>query len=265
MSYIDYIKNNGITDDEWKFLLKQRSSDFIKKAAQSQIDSSRFFGNELLLKLLYFYISNFETGFVTQCFLAKGDILHRARIYTQNDAEKRYKNNVNETFQGYNEKNSGVPKNPGENRCSPRFIKCLYASNNVETSVYEVSPIQGDFVSVADIKILQTLNIVNFDIQMTAAYDANNRRAKWINCFILSISNLFSAPIREDRKEEYLLCQYISEYIRLLGYDGIKYKSAKSNCGGENYSIFSFDKCKPISSKLYKVTNVEYDFYPYGE
>lgn len=265
MSYIDYIKDNGITDDEWALLLKQSSEKFLEDILNSQIKNTRFFGNELLLKLLYFYIFNWETGYIIKDCIKEGDILYRSRIYTETDGEDRWKDNTDNMFKGYNEKNSGAPETPGENRCSPKFIKCLYASNNVETSVYEVSPIQGDFVSVADIKILQTLNIVNFDITTTAAYDPNDRRAKWINGFILSISNFFSAPIREDRKEEYLLCQYISEYIRLLGFDGIKYKSAKYNGCGENYSIFSFDKCKPISSKLYKVTNVEYDFYSYGE
>ena len=126
-------------------------------------------------------------------------------------------------------------------------------------------PTQNDYISIAKIKVLHKLNIINLHIKITAAYNANDSRAKWINSFIMDISECFSAPIRDDKKEQYLLCQYISEYIRLLGFDGIRYKSAKSNCCGENYSIFSRDKCKPISSKLYKVTNVEYDFYPYEE
>lgn len=187
--------------------------------------------------------------------------MYRSRIYTETDGEDRWKDNTDNMFKGYDEKNSGAPETPLENRCSPKFIKCLYASNNVETSICEVSPSQGDYVNVANIKILHTLNIVDFNFTTTAAYDANDRRAKWVNGLILSISDLFSAPIREDRKEEYLLCQYISEYIRLLGFDAIRYKSAKSNCGGENYSIFSLDKCKPISSMLYKVTNIEYKSY----
>ena len=265
MSYIDYIKKSKISNEEWDVLLSQSSEKFLQGVLKSQISDNRFFGNELLLKLLYFYIFNWKTSFIIRDYIKEEQILYRSRIYTESDGDDRWENNTDEMFKGYNEKNSGAPETPGENRCSPKFIKCLYASNNVETSICEVSPSQGDYVSVADIKILQTLNIVNFNITITAAYEAYDRRAKWVNDFIFSISNLFSASIREDKKEEYLLCQYISEYIRLLGFDGIRYKSAKSNCCGENYSIFSLDKCKPISSKLYKVTNVEYDFYPYEE
>lgn len=124
-------------------------------------------------------------------------------------------------------------------------------------------PTQNDYISIAKIRVLQKLNIINLHIQTTAAYNPNDNRSKWINSFIMAISDCFSAPIRDDKKEEYLLCQYISDFIKLLGFDGIKYESAKSNCEGANYSIFSFEKCEPISSKLYKVVAISYDAFCY--
>ena len=106
-------------------------------------------------------------------------------------------------------------------------------------SVQKVSYIkQDDFVSVADIKVNQRLELVNFDVSVSAAFRSNDKKAKWINHFIILLPQLFSKPVNEKDMKVYLLCQYISEFIKILGYDGIKYMSSKSDCGGANYSIF---------------------------
>lgn len=263
MSYIDYIKKSKISNEEWDVLLSQSSEKFLQGVLKSQISDNRFFGNELLLKLLYSYIFDMETSFITHDCLEMGSVLYRGRIYTDSDAKSRWLDATKKRYKGYNKKGSYIAPIPAENRCTPKFVQCLYASNELKTCISEVCPTQNDYISIAKIRVLQKLNIVNLDIQITAAYDANDYRAKWINRFIMAISDCFSAPIRDDKKEEYLLCQYISEFIKLLGFDGIKYESAKSNCGGTNYSIFSFEKCEPISSKLYKIVAISYDSFCY--
>lgn len=152
---------------------------------------------------------------------------------------------------------------PAENRCSPKLIPCLYASDNIDTCISEVFPKQEDFVSVAEIEINQTLKLVNLDIKTTAAYNSDDIKKKWINHFIMSLSKLFATPINEGEKENYLLCQYISEFIKLLGYDGIRYESSKSDYGGTNYAIFAIDKCRAVSSRLYKVSTIHYSICKY--
>ena len=263
MSYIDYIKKSKISNEEWDVLLSQSSKKFLQGVLKSQISDNRFFGNELLLKLLYSYIFDMETCFITHDCLEIGSVLYRGRIYTESDAESRWLDVTKKRCKGYNKKGSYIAPIPAENRCTPKFVQCLYASNEVKTCISEVCPTQNDYISIAKIKVLHKLNIINLHIKITAAYNANDSRAKWINSFIMDISECFSAPIRDDKKEEYLLCQYISEFIKLLGFDGIKYESAKSNCGGTNYSIFSFEKCEPISSKLYKIVAISYDSFCY--
>ena len=89
MSYIDYIKQSEISDEEWDFLLSQSSKKFLQDVSKSQISNNRFFGNELLLKLLYSYIFDMETSFITHDCLEIGSALYRGRIYTESDAESR--------------------------------------------------------------------------------------------------------------------------------------------------------------------------------
>lgn len=92
MLYVEYIKSSEITDDEWGILIKDKKTprDFIDDTLTSMKTSSRFFGNELLLKLLYTYITSMDSKFITIDSLEKNKIIYRARIYTKSDAKEKY-------------------------------------------------------------------------------------------------------------------------------------------------------------------------------
>ena len=75
MSYIDYIKKSKISNEEWDVLLSQSSEKFLQGVLKSQISDNRFFGNELLLKLLYFYIFNWKTSFIIRDYIKEEQIL----------------------------------------------------------------------------------------------------------------------------------------------------------------------------------------------
>lgn len=263
MSYVEYIKTSEIVDEEWEVLLNKPPREFIDETLNSLVKNNRFFGSELLLKLLYLYIVSIDFKSISTGSLNGGITLYRARIYAENDAQEKFKDNSRKKFKGYSREESFVAPVPAENRCSPKYIQCLYVSDKVDTCISEVCPMQDDFVSVADIKVNQRLELVNFDVSVSAAFRSNDKKAKWINHFIILLPQLFSKPVNEKDMKVYLLCQYISEFIKILGYDGIKYMSSKSDCGGANYSIFSFDKCEAVSSRLYKVSTIHYSTNKY--
>ena len=48
-----------------------------------------------------------------------------------------------------------------------------------------------------------------------------------------------------------------SEYIKSLNYDGVRFKSSVVK-SGYNLTIFSYKKCKPISSDLYVLKGTEH-------
>lgn len=50
----------------------------------------------------------------------------------------------------------------------------------------------------------------------------------------------------------------ISEYIKSLGYDGIRFSSSLHN-DGINLTIYNYKKCEPISSREIKIENIKLD------
>lgn len=195
----------------------------------------------------------------TKHIVKKDTSMFRGRIYREPDADSRYKDVSENLFKGYDEKNSFVSPNPAENRCSPEFIPYLYAAEQAETAIYEITPSLNNYVSIAEIKVKQDLQILDLNIDVSPVAEPNEDIRKWFNLFMFAVSNLFSTPVRESEKENYLLCQYISEFVNLLGFDGIMYKSSKL-CHGINYVIFDCNKCKAVNSKLCKITDINYKF-----
>lgn len=259
---IEAIKKEGINDKEWRYLLAQSPKKFVEKVDLFLKQENRFFGGELFLKLIYKYITSADTGFVEQANLVKDAVMYRARLYAEEDAAKRYEDESEIQFQGYNKEESFVSPEPNDNRCTSRGIKCLYASEKVLTSILEVRPKVNDYISVAKIRVLETLNLVTLGaVKKSAAYEVNDEKAKWINDFMLSLSTLLFSPIDREEKDAYLLCQYACQFIKALGFDGIVYHSASSNLGNLNYAIFEYNKCDVVSSKIYKVWNVTVDRY----
>jgi hypothetical protein len=86
-----------------------------------------------------------------------------------------------------------------------------------------------------------------------------------INLFA-AISECFSKPVTdEDDTLDYIPTQYISEYAKNLGYDGIAFVSSVfpkvdfDDLGGINFVIFNFDKTEVIKSNVVSVNQIGYD------
>ena len=85
-----------------------------------------------------------------------------------------------------------------------------------------------------------------------------------INLFT-DLSYLFSKPIEfEDDTLDYIPTQYIAEYAKNLGYDGITFESSLtpelsgidgSSIDTDRYNVvvFNYEKCIPVRSNLFEV------------
>jgi hypothetical protein len=76
------------------------------------------------------------------------------------------------------------------------------------------------------------------------------------------LSYSFALPVDNEDEIEYLPTQYLAEYIKKSGFDGIKYDSSLSE-GGINVALFDQTKAEAISSRVYQVQSVMY--MAYGE
>ena len=219
---------------------------YIQEIKNNLINTNRFFVDEKFNSKLMECIKGKEKT------IYRGTVLYRARNYTEDDRFEKYRNYRNSRFAGYNNKGSFVNlenKWCPEGRMNPAGIPYLYTSYGVETCLAEVKPYADTLVSVAKIKVEEDLKIVDFSKEFGMS------EREWDADFSMFIDGELSTGTRDQGG--YLFSQYVAEFCKQNKYDAIAYRSSfGTNCAGKNVTIFSHQKCKAISSKLYHVKEV---------
>lgn len=228
------------------------------ESVKKELKTKNRFSNEKLDRLISHIIN--EKSFHHS--IKPGTVLYRSRIYNRQDAVERHRcPPENDPFKGYDREGSYInPVNDsvGEGRCNPEYISYLYVSQSVDCCVHETSPNIYSYISVAEIKVKEELEI--FDL----GRDMPVRDGK--ECIVKGVPNsillyylylVFSSPYEEYG--DYFLSQYISEKIKNHGFDGISFRSAvyAGSEGNTNYVIFNYHKCEPAGSRLYKVNRID--------
>lgn len=148
-----------------------------------------------------------------------------------------------------------------EGRVNPRGIPCLYAASKKETAVAEVRPWLGALVSVAQMKLVRELKLVNcseghnsaFDLYFEEPEPTEREAAVW-----RAISRGFSEPVSPDPGvAEYAPTQVLAEHFRKIGYDGVVYASKLGD--GFNVALFDLDALSVVDVRLYPVKAVRYE------
>ncbi len=260
-----------LLDVDWDYYLKYTPKEYIERIIDSINTVNRFFVEDQFLRLLYNCAKYPYQNININKYLYKDDILFRARIYKETEAsEKLDSNNTEGPFKGYNGKESFVPppeKSVGSGRANPENIRYLYASSDPTTAILEVRAKPGDYVSVARIQISKQLHLFNISTRAIASWKSKDKRIarikNWYISFLFILTEKFVKPYRDNR--DYYFCQFVSEYIKNLGFDGIMYASSMNIHGtGDNlnYTIFNYEKCQPISSELYKIASLKIETIP---
>lgn len=181
------------------------------------------------------------------------DSLYRARIVT----------NISEIgkepgFYGYDADKSWVPpaQHTRDGRANYRYIPYLYCANNPYIAISEVRPRLGATVSVATITANEPLTLLDFTIQHKPSKMLEAKK----NLFA-DLSSLFSLPVTNNEDIiEYIPTQFIAEYAKQMGYDGIAFSSSITpefylyDPNRYNVVVFNYNKCKAIKSNVILVT-----------
>ncbi|MCU7550967.1 RES domain-containing protein [Chitinophagaceae bacterium LB-8] len=147
-------------------------------------------------------------------------------------------------------------------RANPTGISYLYLANDIKTTLYEVRAAIYDYVTVAKFELTDVVNIVSLrhserispfqlpDIEKFLLYEQ----------FVRSLHSDLKKPLRrQDTELEYLPTQYLCELIKYLGYDGVEYSSSM-NPSGFNIALFSDEKIKCISTQVFEVESIAYNY-----
>ena len=177
-------------------------------------------------------------------------------------------------FWGFDEEGSFVPDymHTRDMRANYRYIPYLYCATHPYVAVCEMRPRINAVLNLATIKAqtdLKLFDLVGFESQKMSSVKKN---------LISDLAELFSKPVSEDDDTTfYIPTQYIAEYIKNRGYDGIAYRSsltpeyqekqsaykklrADESLGEEmrkryNVVIFNYQKCKAVSSNRIRIAN----------
>lgn len=186
------------------------------------------------------------------------DKLFRCRLVTSGSKVEEEKG-----FWGLTAKESFIPPilYTKDMRANYKYIPYLYCANHPYTALIEVRPRIGSLVSVATIEVVEKIKLLDF----TQHTNPKNMSEAKRNLFS-DLSYLYSKPVAsEDDTLDYIPTQYIAEYVKNLGYDGIAYESSLTpelktqdltshpelDC--YNVVIFNYKKCSPAKSNLVKV------------
>ena len=233
----DFLKRNCLTrESTW-----ERFTTSIKSI-------NRFHSNHINLKLL----KEFFESPVMQKNILRGDTeFFRSRISDEKGLEKE---------------EMGPPPigRITAGRTNSQGIRCLYLSNDQLTTIHEIRARDFDYISIGKFRAKQKLRIVDLsNLDKISPFSMDVFNVEWfsINMSILKkISKEIAKPLRrQDSELDYLPSQYIADYIKSLGYDGICYRSTL-NKSGVNYAIFDSKKFECIDVSLVHINSVKYNF-----
>lgn len=185
--------------------------------------------------------------------LRKGEVLYRSRICPDES--------------GYTRKDMGPPPDnlAKGGRVNPTGISFLYLSDSKDTTFYEIRAGVYDFVTVGRFKLLKDIEVINLaridSISPFIGIDYGFDFTQYaINIEHLKmIAQEIAKPLRNDNALDYLPTQYISDYIRSKGYDGIEYISTMS-INGANLAVFDPTLFKCTSTNVYDVKSISYSY-----
>ncbi|MCM3358066.1 RES family NAD+ phosphorylase [Psychrobacillus sp. MER TA 171] len=147
-------------------------------------------------------------------------------------------------------------------RANPVGISVLYCAETPETAISEVRPWKGAEVTVAT--IYPTKDLVLVDLSSVEKLESpfitsNLREVLTSRKLLLNLQEMLSKPVNPNTSEiEYIPSQFLTEFIKSLGYDGIVFKSSL----GLNNNLVIFDEGNTVIKGLsyYNLTDIRINY-----
>jgi hypothetical protein len=180
--------------------------------------------------------------------------LFRARICTDNDLLECDKMGMPDKLRASN------------GRANPRGIPYLYTASDERTAIAEVRPHKGDIVSVATFELKKSLKFADLrhpkmTISPFEIEEDDLRRLYQVMPLLIHLGEELARPVLPREADlEYLASQYLCEFVKDVGFDGVIYKSSLED--GDNYAIFHEELIKCLEVSHYRITDIKLNFEP---
>lgn len=206
-------------------------------------------------------------GNTKKCLPAKkrrvnaGQILFRSQI-----GYDEYEDEGQIIISGFpRERMKPIPFEGYEGRANPKGISYLYLSSNENTSMAELRPHIGEYISSAQFRVNRNLKVIDCysvsDYYSFAKCIFNPPTSKEDigNAVWSRINDAFSKPIKNNESSsEYVPTQILVELFKSEGFDGVCFKSSMGV--GHNFVLFDLDMADLINCTVMETESVSYSF-----
>jgi hypothetical protein len=180
---------------------------------------------------------------------------------------KFFRSRICESEKPYSLVDMGPPsrEHARSGRANPSGIPYLYVASDVDTAIHELRPHPNDLVCVATYVTDQKLHLADLrDPKRSVSpfkIDEDDLVRYYGHIPYLSrLGEELSQPVSPRFADlAYLPSQYLSEFIKLCGFDGIIYRSSMG--AGTNFAFFSADKIHPVEVTMYRVDSTRVVFH----
>ena len=150
-------------------------------------------------------------------------------------------------------------------RANPIGISYLYLSTEKETTLYETRASYLDYITIAEFRLTAPLNIISLRaVDEISPFIFGDQLGNYFTHqqYLETLERELARPVRRfDRELDYLPSQYLCEYVKHLGYDGIEYGSSLRT-GGINLAVFDASKLQGRNVAVYEVNGMDLTYGP---
>ncbi|MGY8872896.1 MAG: cold shock domain-containing protein, partial [Pseudomonadales bacterium] len=145
-------------------------------------------------------------------------------------------------------------------RANPTGIAYLYVASTIKTALSEVRPHNSECFTIAEFKVDNRLKLIDLrNPRLTISpfrYNEEELSSVYSGLGLLvKLGDELTKPVSQRVAHlEYLSSQYLCEFIKSVGYDGVIYKSSLGD--GDNYAIFDKANLKGVRTRLFKISDV---------
>lgn len=149
-----------------------------------------------------------------------------------------------------------------DGRANPKGIPYLYLASDKDTAIAEIRPLVKDKVTVGRFRVQSNLKVVDLrDPWIRSPFELGEdlERAVDYLAFLRLLASELSKPV-DPRSSglEYIPLQFLCEFIKNNGYEGISFKSSIAE--GDNLVVFDDKKARCTRTYHYSVENVLYKY-----
>ncbi|MFD2823636.1 RES domain-containing protein [Lacinutrix iliipiscaria] len=238
-------------DEEYNTLINSTVSIIIPDETKEFIENWELFKKEIKEENRFFFNNKANLESLEEILpirdYSSGKIFYRSRI---SDDER-----------GYPITKMGKPphKSSKSGRANPRGIAYLYVAQSIETTMYEARATFLDFVSIGKYKLKEDIKVISLrtSFQVSPWSDFSLEDYVKNKPFLDILESDLAKPLRrQDNELDYLPTQYLCEYIKSLGYDGVEYGSSLHE-DGINLVIFNDEKLECNSVEVHEISKIE--------